>query len=134
VRKHESCVCGAGASFAHCCDPLHRGRGSGRATAQTAEQLMRSRYSAFAVGDAGYLLATWHPSTRPDTLDPADDIEWRGLEVLDTVAGGPGDDHGVVEFVARFWDPTLLQRGEQRERSTFVREDGRWFYVGIAAD
>lgn len=129
----RACPCGTGEPLANCCGPLHDGRGSGRVTAATAEQLMRSRYTAFAVGHVTYLLASWHPSTRPDSLVLPDDLEWRRLEVLRTTAGGEQDDHGTVEFVAHHWDPTLLERGAQRETSTFVRERGQWFYVGATS-
>lgn len=93
---------------------------------------MRSRFSAFAVGDAGYLLATWHPRTRPPSLDLDPAIDWRRLEILDVAAGGAEDDEGTVEFVAHYWDAAGRRRGEQRENSAFVREDGQWFYVGVA--
>ena len=119
------CPCGDGL-YAECCGPLHAGRGSGRVTAATAEQLMRSRYSAFAVGDVAYLLLTWHPTTRPASLALDPDVEWRRLEIL-----GATDD--TVEFVAHFWHTGHLQRGQQREHSAFVREDGQWFYRGTAA-
>lgn len=88
---------------------------------------MRSRYSAFTVGDRAYLLATWHPSTRPAGLDLDDDVEWRRLTVLDTSAGGPWDETGTVEFVAAY--RTAAGRGRLHERSRFVREGGRWSYV-----
>ena len=94
----------------------------------TAEQLMRSRYSAFAVGDVAYLELSWHSSTRPRRVrvDTAD--EWVLLEIVDTQAGGPLDAVGMVEFRAHH------RRGGQpgvvHERSSFVREDGRWVYVG----
>jgi SEC-C motif-containing protein len=99
----------------------------------TAERLMRSRYSAFAVGDAGYLLSTWHPSTRPEELRLDADVEWRRLEILDAVDGGPGDDRGEVEFRA-FWRilPALGRArdgGVLHERSRFVREAGGWLYL-----
>ena len=61
---NRRCPCGTGLPYDDCCGPLH----AGSTAAATAEQLMRSRYSAFAVGDAAYLLATWHPSTRPAAL------------------------------------------------------------------
>nr|WP_282600237.1 YchJ family metal-binding protein [Patulibacter sp. SYSU D01012] len=108
---------------------MHRGRASGRATAPTAERLMRSRYSAFAFGDRAYLLATWHPSTRPAALDLDDGLRWEGLDVLRTTAGGEDDRSGTVAFVARYRD-AAGHEGEQREDSAFVREDGAWFYVG----
>lgn len=88
---------------------------------------MRSRYSAFARGDADYLFRTWHPRTRPAnvTIDPG--IAWVGLEVIDAVAGGPEDDIGEVEFVASF--ESEGRSGRLHERSRFQRRAGRWFYV-----
>jgi uncharacterized protein YchJ len=86
-----ACPCGLGDDYASCCGRLHAG-----APAWTAESLMRSRYSAFAVGDAGYLLRTWHPSGRPRTLslDPA--LRWTRLAVLETRDGGLFDTSGTV--------------------------------------
>jgi len=94
---------------------------------RTAEALMRSRFDAFKRADADWLLATWHPSTRPAGLDLADNPRWRGLQILDTVAGGPEDAEGVVEFRASYIADGEL--GILQERSRFVREDGRWYYV-----
>ena len=89
------------------------------------EALMRSRYCAFAREDAGYLLATWHPSTRPPDLGFEPGLKWLGLEVRD--APVPAADRGEVEFVAR---SRLAGRGRRlHERSRFVREGGRWYYV-----
>ncbi len=120
------CPCLSGLTYAECCEPLHRGV----SVAPTAEQLMRSRYSAFAVGDADYLLATWHPSTRPATLTLEPELRWYRLDILDRSAGGPLDAHGEVEFEAFWRSPD--SRGSQRERSRFVRESGRWLYVAEA--
>ncbi|GAA1496823.1 hypothetical protein GCM10009628_18260 [Paeniglutamicibacter kerguelensis] len=88
---------------------------------------MRSRYSAFALMLPGYLLATWHPSTRPTELDLDETIVWKNLEIVRTEAGGPFDQTGIVEFVARYG--LLGQREYQHEVSEFVREDGRWYYL-----
>lgn len=123
------CPCGSGEPYASCCGPLHRGRVTGLATAPTAERLMRSRYSAFAVGDAAYLTLTWHPATRPATLDLDPDLEWQRLEVLGTTAGKEHDLEGTVEFVAHFRDARSRRTGRQRELSAFRREAGQWFYV-----
>ncbi|GEP69407.1 YchJ family protein [Cellulomonas soli] len=117
------CPCGSGDPWDACCGPVL----DGSRAAATAEALMRSRYSAFAVGDRAYLLATWHPSTRPAELDLDDDVEWRRLTVLGTSAGGPWDETGTVEFVAAY--RTSDGRGRLHERSRFVREGGRWSYV-----
>jgi SEC-C motif-containing protein len=93
--------------------------------APDAESLMRSRYTAFVRGDVGYLLATWHASQRPATLELEPGVKWLGLEVKRHT---PLDDtHAVVEFVARSREQGRGQR--LHERSRFVREDGRWFYV-----
>jgi SEC-C motif-containing protein len=99
----------------------------GELRARSAEELMRSRYSAYAYGDADYLFRTWHPRTRPAdvTLDPG--IIWTGLEVIDIVAGGPDDDRGEVEFRAVF---EFAGRPDSlHERSRFERRAGRWFYL-----
>jgi SEC-C motif-containing protein len=130
----DRCPCGTGETYADCCG---RYLSDGR-TAPTAEALMRSRYTGFATRAVPYLLATWHPSTRPDELELDEDMVWRRLDVLQTDAGGPWDDAGTVEFVAhyRLDDGTAIgQRGRLHETSRFVREDGRWLYVdgGIGA-
>jgi SEC-C motif domain protein len=117
------CPCGTGLSYAECCGPLHDGTG----TAATAERLMRSRYSAFAVGDPAYLLATWHPSTRPRTLTLDDDVRWTGLDVLATTGGSMFETEGTVEFRAHHVRDG--RSGAQHENSRFVREGGRWSYV-----
>jgi SEC-C motif domain protein len=67
---------------------------------KTAEALMRSRFAAVRDADAEWLLASWHPSTRPASLDLTGNPTWRGLQIIDTVAGGPDDDTGIVEFPA----------------------------------
>ncbi|CRK59429.1 UPF0225 protein YchJ [Alloactinosynnema sp. L-07] len=88
---------------------------------------MRSRFSAFAVGDADYLLATWHPSTRPKrvAIDPAD--VWTHLEIVGRSGGGPFHTEGTVEFRAHY--EAHGTPGVVRENSRFVREGGRWLYV-----
>lgn len=88
---------------------------------------MRSRYTAFATGDAGYLRATWHASTRPGSIELDEDLRWRRLVIVDRVAGGPFDGDGIVEFEA-FWRQGD-ERGSLHERSRFARVDRRWFYV-----
>ncbi|WP_147794815.1 YchJ family protein [Cellulomonas sp. Y8] len=122
------CPCLSGLPYDECCGPRHRGE----RTAATAEALMRSRYSAFAVGDAAYLLRTWHPSTRPRTVDLDDAVVWRRLDVLGTDRGGPFDSAGTVEFRASYSDPQ--GRGSLHEVSRFVREDGAWTYVDGSVD
>lgn len=122
ITDASRCPCGTGLVYGECCARWHRGE-----TAPTAEALIRSRYSAFAVGDADYLLATWHASTRPSDLEFEAGMRWRRLDVLATSAGGPFDREGVVEFEAR-WSQDG-DRGVLHEVSEFVREGGRWFYL-----
>lgn len=117
-----ACPCGSGRPYTACCGPVHGGE-----PAVTAEALMRSRFSAFARGDAAYLLASWHPSTRPATLELEPELVWRRLQLVDTVAGGPDDAEGVVEFRASYRGPDGA--GLLHERSRFVRADGRWVYL-----
>ena len=88
---------------------------------------MRSRYSAFAVGDADYLLRTWHPSGRPATLTLNPGTEWKRLAVLETEDGGMFDQTGTVTFRAVYVRDG--QRDVLAEKSQFVREGGRWLYL-----
>lgn len=124
ARLHNgACPCLSGEQYVDCCGRFHRGE----ADAPTAEQLMRSRYAAFVVLDAGYLLRTWHASTRPASMDLDPDMEWRRLDIVSTSNGGPLDTTGTVEFAAHY--RLDGERGVQREISRFVREEKRWFYV-----
>jgi SEC-C motif-containing protein len=88
---------------------------------------MRSRYSAFAVGDPAYLLATWHPRTRPASLDLDPDVRWTGLDVLATTGGSMLATEGTVEFRASY--RAASGGGAQHEDSRFLREGGRWYYL-----
>ena len=119
----DRCPCLSGQPYGECCEPFHRGTSS----APTAERLMRSRYSAFVVGDAAYLLRTHHPSTRPATLDLDPSIRWYRLDILGRTRGGVLDTDGEVEFRASYrFDG---EAGSQHERSTFTRDRGTWSYV-----
>lgn len=93
----------------------------------TAEELMRSRYSAFALGLTAYLLDSWHPTTRPTQLSLDPKMRWLGLQIHQTRAGGPDATRGVVEFEAHYI--FAGSPDSQREISSFVRENGAWFYV-----
>ena len=109
--------------FARCCGPFLAD--FAHTPAPDAQALMRSRYCAFVLEDAGYLLSTWHPSQRPADLAFEPGIKWLGLEVrahrlLDA-------SHAEVEFVARSRHAGRAHR--LHERSRFVCEDGRWFYL-----
>jgi SEC-C motif-containing protein len=123
VDDSARCPCLSGATYGACCGPFHQGE----ALAPSAERLMRSRYSAFVTGNVRYLLATWHPSTKPRTLELDPDQRWYLLDILHTTRGGMLDAQGTVEFTAKY---RLGGRaGEQHEISRFVRERRRWYYI-----
>jgi len=116
----SECPCGSGERYDACCGRLHRGA----ADAQTPEELMRSRYSAYALGELDYVWRTWHPRTRPDSIEPDAALGWTGLTVLDTSVG---PEEAWVEFEATYdRDGTP---GRLHERSRFERRRGRWVYV-----
>jgi SEC-C motif-containing protein len=127
ARDDGSCPCGRldargqALAFARCCGRYL----ADLAPAPDAESLMRSRYSAFVREDAGYLLATWHPSRRPPELGFEAGTKWLGLEVRGQHVAD--DRHAEVEFVARSRHAGRARR--LHERSRFVREDGRWYYL-----
>ena len=118
------CPCGSGDTYLDCCARYH----SSQVDAPTAESLMRSRFSAFARGEAAYLLRTWDPSTRPPRIDLDDRVRWTHLEIVGTAGGGLFERAATVEFRAHYRTGSV--RGVQPERSRFARIGGRWFYVG----
>lgn len=128
-RGPTRCPCLSGLPYEECCAPLH----NRTETAATAEQLMRSRYSAYSVGDTDYLLASWHASTRPAALDLDPGIRWYRLDILAVNGGGKRDSAGVVEFEARYRGPSGSGdsggSGSLRELSRFVKEHDRWYYL-----
>lgn len=122
------CPCGSGKPFAFCCEPAL----SGRKPAATAEALMRSRYTAFALGAIDYLIRTTArrkraPQDAELLAEQTQVTTWTGLEILATEAGRAGDQLGMVEFKASFDSPegsAILH-----ERSNFEREEGHWVYT-----
>jgi len=118
------CPCGLALPYANCCGRWHQG--DQHLQAPTAEALMRSRYSAFVLDQRGYLLDTWHPTQRPAQIDPpAPGLRWLGLEVRRHEV--QDEDHASVEFIAR--NKVAGRAMRLHERSRFVRESGRWFYL-----
>lgn len=120
-QKFLACPCSPGLLYAQCCAPYHLGK-----RAITAEVLMRSRYSAFALRLKDYLLKTWHPSTRPSSLDLSDGAKWLGLKVTNSSKQDPS--HATVEFIARY----RVGGGaavRMTEISRFVLENSTWLYV-----
>lgn len=126
MTQDSLCPCGSEKNFDVCCGPYL----SGAAIPPTAEALMRSRYTAYTRLDDKYLLATWHPDTRPSNPNPSDEGDgnvWTGLNILRTEAGQAGDTTGVVEFIAHCTfngAPSQLH-----ETSDFIHDGERWFYV-----
>jgi SEC-C motif-containing protein len=117
----ERCPCGSTRLYPGCCGPWHAG-----APAPDAQTLMRSRYCAYVLCNEQYLLATWHSSTRPGSILFSKNQKWLGLNVIDaSVTGGATAE---VEFIARS-RVSNAAAVRQHERSRFVREGGRWFYV-----
>ncbi|MFJ8924713.1 YchJ family protein [Streptomyces sp. NPDC102415] len=122
ITPATPCPCGLRAVYGECCGRFH----AGTVAAPTCEALMRSRYAAFVVQDAGYLLRTWHPSTRPAAVDFDPAMRWTGLEILETTEGSAFHTTGTVTFRAHYTDdgrPDALH-----EKSRFVREQGAWVY------
>lgn len=117
------CPCGSQLSYAQCCGRYL----DGGEFAPSAEQLMRSRYCGFVLCKEHYLLATWHPDTRPDKVRLGDQQRWLGLNIRATEAGGGDDSAGIVEFVARF---KVDGKGHRlHEISRFEKIDDRWYYL-----
>lgn len=93
---------------------------------------MRSRYTAYVMGDAQYLFRTWHASTRPtlQTLKNSGPQTLIGLKILSTQAGGENDKKGMVEFISSRFSPSLMGEIEQhKEKSLFTRVKGNWVYI-----
>ena len=132
MRPTTPCPCGSDGPFGRCCLPLHLGERQ----AETAEQLMRARYSAYAVDNLDYVWRTWHPRTRPEELTSDAGLTWTGLEIVDTVDGRRCDESGEVEFRAHYrknrrsgQSAPAVARGTLHERSRFAVRARRWFYL-----
>jgi len=115
------CPCGSKKRATECCLLLIKDHEH----AVDAEQLMRSRYTAYTLGEDGYILDTWHSSTRPGALDQDNSVSWTGLKVLK--ASREINNTAYVEFVASFEDAG--KEGKMHERSRFLLENGCWYYV-----
>jgi SEC-C motif domain protein len=124
----DSCPCGSGNEYEGCCEPII----SGKKTAETAEQLMRARYAAHVKAEIDFLFDSTHPDHQEGydhkgTRTWAEDSEWHGLEILHTVQGGPGDEEGEVEFIARFRDKDGVR--SHHERGQFKRKGKKWLFT-----
>ena len=122
------CPCGSGGRYRECCEPFHRGE----AQTDTAEQVMRARYSAYAKNVTAYVLDSWHPDTRPEEIGEGPRPLWVKLKVVDAIDGLPGDDLGTVEFEATYRLGEPAEELTLHEIANFERIDGRWFYLDSA--
>ena len=128
TRAESLCPCKSMESYYICCMPLH----SNKAKAETAEALMRSRYSAYFFRMSTYLVETTHPDTREPNLKKEldktiNDIKWSFLTIVKVVKGGKNDKIGKIEFIARCYVDGEAQ--ELHERSRFKRYKGEWKYL-----
>ena len=119
MAEQRPCPCGDSQAYLACCGRYHTGT-----PAPTPEALMRSRYTAFALQLHDYLLATWHPSTRPASLSGEESAHWVRLEVLES---GDSGEQGHVHFRATFREGRRWSVLE--EASRFLREAGHWYYL-----
>ena len=123
----KDCPCGSNFPYTDCCGPIIRGA----IPADTAEDLMRSRYTAFAKQEWKYLDKTRHSDdTESDGSQSShygqDSITWTKLEVFDSKKGGQNDDEGEVSFIAHYIEDD--EEKTLQETSKFIKEDGRWYY------
>ena len=123
MKESENCPCESETSFSQCCGKYL----NGSTKAETAEQLMRSRFSAYVKENESYLKNTWHEDTRPETIEFDAAIKWTRLRIKNTDKGGMNDEQGTVEFVATY--KTHGRALKLHETRHFVRSDGDWVYL-----
>ncbi|MEJ6791651.1 MAG: YchJ family metal-binding protein [Lacinutrix sp.] len=126
-----NCYCGNNKTFKACCEVFHLNNGK----TETAQQLMRSRYSAFVLANGDYLMQTHHSSTRPITekkaiVKWAKSVEWIKLEIIETTNGLEKNNEGTVTFNAYFYEEGNIE--VIHEKSAFIKENGKWYYLGYA--
>lgn len=126
-----NCPCGSNKPYANCCELAHKSLSA----VTTAEQLMRSRYTAFVMAKGDYLMESHHSSTRPikekkAIEDWAKSVNWIRLEVLDSKKGGVKDQNGTVTFNAYYFEKGKVE--VIHEKSAFIKEKGLWMYLGLA--
>jgi len=123
-----TCICGKGESLESCCGPILEGTNP----PQTAEDLMRARYAAYATGNIDFVIQSHDPATvgevdRKNTEAWSKNSKWLGLEILETEKGTAGDDEGTVEFLARYKVGNVTV--PHRERASFRKIEGKWYFV-----
>jgi SEC-C motif-containing protein len=122
------CPCGSNTDYAHCCEPVI----TGTSPAQTAEQLMRARYSSYVGLQMDFIFESTHPDHRAGydhagTRSWAEQSTWQGLEIVGVTKGGEDDTVGEVEFIARYREKNVNQ--EHHERAQFTKKESRWFFT-----
>ena len=123
----DSCPCGSSVDYGSCCGPIIKGEKA----AATAEQLMRSRYSAYVKKEIPFILTSLHPDHRADYDEKssrawAESAQWHGIKILKTVKGGPQDTEGEVEFSVSYTEKGMKQ--EHHERSSFQKKGDNWYF------
>jgi len=121
LERDDLCPCGSKIKALDCCLAVI----NGQRQAGSAELLMRSRYTAYALGNEEYILNTWHSSQRPASLELEASVEWQGLKVLMT--SPEKNNEAFVEFIAGF--SNAGNKGQMHERSQFIQENGVWLYL-----
>ncbi len=123
LKPQSDCPCQSDLSYAQCCqDFIQQIR-----IPESAQQLMRSRYSAYVLADSSYILATWHPQYRPKDLTLTfNDPHWIGLKIVQCQAGTISDEEGLVEFIARY--KVNGKAHKLKETSLFKQLNNRWYY------
>ena len=121
--SEELCPCKSGKNYADCCEKII----NGTVKAETPEALMRARYSAYATGAIDFIIDSTHSSQRENNDREeirrwSQNSQWDGLEIIRTENGGPDDDSGIVEFIARYHDRGISM--EHHEIAEFRRENG----------
>jgi SEC-C motif domain protein len=124
TKENNKCPCCSDKLFADCCQPVIEDHSN----AKTAEQLMRSRYTAFTLANNQYLMDSWAQETRPKEIYAEEEsIQWLNLEVEKCEKGSSGDEDGYVTFTARFLSSGHLCR--LHEKSSFIKDGGLWYYL-----
>jgi len=122
--NEQMCLCGSQVKYNACCQPYHESK----KVPDTAEYLMRSRFTAYAMRNSEYLLKTWDSSKRPETIDfSKENVVWTKLEIVPTKKGSTNDKKGLVEFKAYYESED--EEYVMKEMSRFKKHAGQWVYI-----
>lgn len=130
MKKDQNCPCGRPLEYINCCGKAHQNI----INAKTAEDLMRSRYTAFTMANGDYLMESHHSMTRKsarkdELVQWAKSVKWLKLEIVKTIDGGEDDTEGIVEFKAHFREGK--RRQVMHQTGKFLREFGHWVYFDV---